>query len=176
MRFSKPLSSCFEYGSSSGSAQTTRSRAIAGPPSASVHATRARSALRQREDIEHASLRRTLLQIGHHVRESERGTAVARVEVAGNHRTGPSAHTGEHRDVLLAVGSAIGHRLPDDSRSGLELPQQRAALRVDRLEPAVHRAVEHDVAAGSHAVNTPRCPPGPGFIFTIAPTYGVPTM
>src|SRR6266511_1476366 len=103
MRFSKPLSSCFEYGSSSGSAQTTRSRPIAGPPSASVHATRARSALRQREDIENASLRPTLLQIGHHVREYERGTAVARVEVSCYNHTAPTAHNGVHRHVLHAV-------------------------------------------------------------------------
>src|SRR5204862_1740960 len=39
-----------------------------------------------------------------------------------------------------------GDRLGDDSAVGLELPQRVAALRVDRLEPAVHRAVEDDVS------------------------------
>ena len=46
----------------------------------------------------------------------------------------------------LPSGPAVGDRLADDPGAGLELPQQLAGARVDRLEPAVHRAVEDDVA------------------------------
>src|SRR5882672_6114810 len=56
----------------------------------------------------------------------------------------PAADAGEHGDVLLAVGPQIGHRVADDPGGCLELPQQRAGGRIDRLEPAFHRAVEHD--------------------------------
>src|SRR5882762_111634 len=56
----------------------------------------------------------------------------------------PAADSGEHGDVLLAVGPQIGHRVADDPGGCLELPQQRAGGRIDRLEPAFHRAVEHD--------------------------------
>src|SRR5213078_419512 len=54
----------------------------------------------------------------------------------------------QDRDVLLPVGSLVAHGLADDSRADLELPQKLAGLRVDRLEPAVHRSVKHDVARG----------------------------
>src|SRR6266446_614711 len=56
----------------------------------------------------------------------------------------PAADSGEHGDVLLAVGPQIGHRVADDPGGCLELPQQRSGCRIDRLEPAFHRAVEHD--------------------------------
>ena len=48
-------------------------------------------------------------------------------------------------------GPAIGDRLADDPGAGLELPQQLAGVGIDRLEPAVHRAVEDDVAGGRQA-------------------------
>src|SRR5207244_5376864 len=63
-------------------------------------------------------------------------------------RAGPAAHSGEHGDVLLAIGSEIRHRVPDDARRALELPEQRAGGRVHGLEPAFHRAIEHDAARG----------------------------
>ena len=53
---------------------------------------------------------------------------------------------GVDRDVLLAVGAGVGHRVADDAGADLELPEHRAVARVDGLEPAVERAVEDDVA------------------------------
>src|SRR5216684_682672 len=41
----------------------------------------------------------------------------------------PAADSGQHGDVLLAVGPQIGHRVANDPGGRLELPQQRAAVR-----------------------------------------------
>src|SRR6266566_1428803 len=141
---------------------------------------------RECEHIEHASLRGALLEVAHRVRKATRGTAVARIDVVEYDGSGPATHARQHGDVLLAVRSSIRDRLTDDSGLGLELPEQLAAFRVDRLEPAVHRAVKtrspavasaplhtgksslivHVArwATGSHAVTRPRPGPGPGFI------------
>src|SRR5207237_412086 len=83
---------------------------------ASTNAATMRSAypLRQAEDIEHASLRGRLLQVGHRIDEAERRRAVARIEITRNDCAGPAAHATEHRHVLVAVRAAIGDRLADD--------------------------------------------------------------
>src|SRR5881296_3185798 len=39
---------------------------------------------------------------------------------------GPATDSGEHGDVLLAIGAQVGHRVADDSGRRLELPQQGA--------------------------------------------------
>src|SRR6266404_8853148 len=75
-------------------------------------------------------------------------STVARIDVVENDGSGPATHARQHGDVLLAVRSSIRDRLTDDSGLGLELPEQPAAFRIDRLEPAVHRAVEDDIACG----------------------------
>src|SRR5215212_831674 len=87
-----------------------------------------------------------LRQIAHRVHESEGAVAVAWIEIARDDGAGPAADAAHDGDVLLAVGAAVGDRLADDSRRGLELPQRFSTARVDGFEPAVHRAVEHDVA------------------------------
>src|SRR6185437_4528650 len=61
-------------------------------------------------------------------------------------------NAGVDRDVLPAVRTRVRDRIADDAGTHLELPEQRAALRIDRLEPPVERSVEHDVTArGEHA-------------------------
>src|SRR5438105_9117561 len=100
------------------------------------------------EDIEHPTLACHTGQVFHCVDEPARGGAVARIEVVRYDETGPSTHARKHRDVLAAVAAAVRDRLPDDARDGLVLPELAPVLRVDRLEPAVHRSVEHEVAAG----------------------------
>src|SRR6185503_7705803 len=102
----------------------------------------------QPEDVEHAARCGGLRQVRHGVDESERSRGVTRIETAGDDRARPSTDTRENRDVLLAIGSAIGHRLADDPGANFRLPELLARLRVDCLEPAVHRAVERDVAGG----------------------------
>src|SRR4029077_532727 len=79
---------------------------------------------------------------------AQRGGRILGADTERDARAGPAAHSGEHGDVLLAIGSEIRHRVPDDARRALELPEQRPGGRVDGLEPAFHRAVEHDAARG----------------------------
>src|SRR2546426_5094297 len=59
---------------------------------------------------------------------------------------GPAADPREHGDVLLAVRPEVGHRVADDARRALEPPQLGPGRGINRLEPAFHRAVEHDAA------------------------------
>src|SRR5204863_5447535 len=107
------------------------------------------TALPESADIPHPALFGDGGQVAHGVHEPAGRRAVAPIEVARNDRAGPAANTREHRDVLPAVGAAIGHRLPDDSGGGLVLPEHAPGLRVEGLEPAIHRAVENDIA-GRH--------------------------
>src|SRR5690242_9716505 len=79
---------------------------------------------------------------------AQRGGRILGADAERHTGARPAAHSGEHGDVLLAIGSEIRHRVPDDARRALELPQQRAGRRVDGLEPAFHRAIEHDAARG----------------------------
>src|SRR4051812_48383969 len=128
-----------------------RSRSHATMYTTQQHSSAARSTarallFRKREHIQRSSRLRAVLQVLHGVDHALGGGLVARVELADHHRAGPAADAGQDRDVLVAVRTAIAHRLADDSAAGVELPFQRAVVRVDRLEPAVHGAVENQVA------------------------------
>src|SRR5215204_6412024 len=145
--FSNPSSRSFVNGRLFGSAHTRSWRDATGgvaarpgaeqPPATS--AASASTALRQCERIQHPAFGRVLRQIVHRVREPERGRRVGRIELAGNDGASPPADTGEDRDVLLAVGSAVRDRLSHHARPRLELPQHVAVLCVYRLEPPLHR-------------------------------------
>src|SRR3954469_5304411 len=151
MRFSNPSRAAFEKGRLFGSAQTRSSRACAvelGTDRTARIAPAAKAsavALRELEHIERSSLGGDVLEIPHDVDEAERRRSVADVEVARDHGAGPAADAGQDRDVLVPVRSAIGGRLADDSRCGLELPKLLAGAGVERFEPAFHVAVEDDV-------------------------------
>ena len=67
--------------------------------------------------------------------------------------------TPESTAMYCLPSGPIRHRLADDAGAGLELPELLARARVDGLEPAVHRAVEHDVAGGDE------CPAPHGQVF-----------
>src|SRR3954451_20665339 len=105
---------------------------------------------RKGEHIQHPAFRRRLRQILHRVDEPERGARVYDIETAGHYGAGPAAHPGEHCHVFLTVRSPVYDRLSDDARADLELPQLGAVSGVERLEPAIHGAVEHDVSGGHH--------------------------
>src|SRR6266852_4123337 len=75
---------------------------------------------------------------------AECGGRILGADAERHTRAGPATDAGEHGDVLLAVGPQIGHRVADDSGGRLELPQECAGGRIDRLQPAFHRTVEHD--------------------------------
>src|SRR6185437_3728369 len=102
----------------------------------------------QSEYIQHTSRARVLLDVGHRPdRAKSRGRVRFRHARQGGGRK-PTADAGVHGDVLLAVRSHERHRLTDDSRARLELPENLAGARVDGPEPAIERAVEHEIAAG----------------------------
>src|SRR5688500_19022422 len=163
-RFSSPSPRAFEKGRLFGSAQTrsTRPSTVAAdgaalPASSSVPiiaaSPRARHAPRRavtpsgkREDIERPSLLGVLRQVARRADEAVGGGRVARIEVVRDDRAGPAADAVEDGDVLPSVGPAVGDRLRDDAGRRAEAPEQLAGARVERLEPAVHRAVEDDVA------------------------------
>src|SRR5207247_4652286 len=54
---------------------------------------------------------------------------------------------GDHRDVLRAV-DRVGDRTGVDAGPRVELPQYAARLLVERLEPALRVAVEHEPTIG----------------------------
>src|SRR5437868_14580531 len=117
MRFSNPLPSRRENGRLSGSAHTRISRA----PAAPANATRKQaSALWKAEDIEHPALLGDVRKVAHRVHEPERRAAIALVEVARHDGARPAADARQDRDALVAVRRAIGHRLADHARGGLE--------------------------------------------------------
>src|SRR5438874_3857417 len=139
MRFSKPERLSCENGRLSGSAQTRNSVLSTESAAASSRAT-----LRQRKYMQHAAFHGVLRQVLHRVDEAEGRRAVPGVDLAGDHDPRPAANAGENGDVLLSVRSAVAHRLADDPGTRAEAPQHLAGFRIERLEDAVHGAVEND--------------------------------
>src|SRR5215210_317053 len=126
--------------SASGLPRLTRSsRSQAQSAAATTAATRLP---RQTEDINRSTLDDPALEVARNPAETERRGRVAGVEIFRGHGARPAADPRRDRDILPAVGAAIADRLADDPAAGLEPPQQLAGTRVDRFEPAVHRAVE----------------------------------
>ena len=88
-------------------------------------------------------------QILHRAGEAERAVAHPRIDLRRWRPTpGHPPTPGQDGDVLHAVIAHERHRLADEAGVGVELPQLLAGLGVDRLEPAIHRSVEGDVAGG----------------------------
>src|SRR3569623_157444 len=162
--FSKPASALLENGRLFGSAQTRNSSfgaAAAGItcPIRQPSATAAQL-LRRRmaavltvgaAELEHQQLapaggveRQVLSSTG----EAKRGVAYARIDLGVGHDSGPAADARENGDILLSVRAAVGDRLTDEAGACAKLPKHVAVLGVDRLEQAVHGAVEGDIAGG----------------------------
>src|SRR5262245_47838084 len=59
-----------------------------------------------------------------------------------------TTHPRVHRHILLAIRAGVGHRIAHDSRAYFEYCEECAGLRIDRLEPAVERAVKDDIPSG----------------------------
>src|SRR3954451_6766632 len=81
---------------------------------ASARAAAARQLVRKREDIEHASRGGFVGKVLDRVDEAERCGRIARVELAGDDRSGPAADPGNNRDILPSVWAAVADRLADD--------------------------------------------------------------
>src|SRR5262249_16811131 len=62
-----------------------------------------------------------------------------------------AAETRVHRHILFSIWACIGHRIAHDSRAYFEFLEEFAGLRIDRLEPAVERSVEHDIPGGDES-------------------------
>src|SRR5579883_1964503 len=101
----------------------------------------------EREDVDHTARGGVLRQIGHGAGRPERGRGVVGRETERD-RAQPAADPGVHGHVLFPVRPHVRDGIPDDPGPTLELPEHLPTLRVDRLEPSVHRAVEQDVAGG----------------------------
>src|SRR5579863_2494163 len=113
-------------------------------------ATTARSGFRQGEDIERSSGCGLRLEIRHDADHAERAGRITRVKVAGDDGARPAAYARQDGDIFAPVGPAIGHRLADDPRAGLEPPFELACLGVDGFEPAIHGPVKDESARGGH--------------------------
>src|SRR6185503_16388456 len=105
----------------------------------------------QREHRQYAALIAETSNVRERADRAQRGGRIFAADIAGNSDTGPSADARQHGHVLLAVRPRVRHGIADDSRWRLELPQHVTGLRVDTLQPAFHRAVEHHVAAGGES-------------------------
>src|SRR5438270_10394530 len=147
MRFSKPCCLRFENGRLSGSAHTRSCRVSPRAGIASASRPHPRS-LRERKDIQHSSLRRVLRKILYCVAESKRNGGIARVESPCDYGSCPSSYSREDGDVLPSIRPFVGNRLPDNSRSGLKLPQDLSTMGIGSLEPSVHRAEKDHIARG----------------------------
>src|SRR5438552_2193285 len=75
---------------------------------------------------------------------AQRRRRIFRPDAERHAGAGPATDPREHDDVLLAVRTAVGHRVADDARRTLEPPQLGPGRGIHGLEPAFHRAVEHD--------------------------------
>src|SRR5881397_3804924 len=100
--------------------------------------------LRQAEDPNDPSLTRMSREIGREIGARPHIGRIVRTHVAREQEP-VAVDPRVHRHVLPAVGSGVGDRTADDARSHLELPQQLTRAGIGGLEPAVERAVEHDV-------------------------------
>src|SRR5678816_191939 len=96
----------------------------------------------EREDGEHAALVRELARVAERAERAEARGRIFGADAGGDADARPATDAREHGDVLLAVGPHVRHRVADDARRGLELPDLLTGLGVERLEPALHRAVE----------------------------------
>src|SRR6187549_100349 len=104
--------------------------------------------LRQCEHGQYAALRAVLVQVAERADGAQSGRRILDAQLGGHTDAGPASHTRQNGDVLLAVRAHVRHRVADDARRRLELPELLARLRVHGLQPAFHRPVEDDVAAG----------------------------
>src|SRR3954467_14642693 len=79
-------------------------------------------------------------------REREQRAALTGAELSGQEALGPRAPAGRHGDVLPAV-DAVGARARVVAAAALELPEQVAALGVERVELTGGLSAEHEPAA-----------------------------
>src|SRR3954471_22843932 len=145
-----------------GSAHTLSGGALAPTIAETAHA---RTSPLEAEDIDRAPGRCIFLDVFHRAHDAQRCVRIVGRYLGKRDRSHPSADPGIDGDVLLAVRTEVGDGISDDARRGVELPEFRPRPRVDRLEPPVHRSVEHDIPARGEdaAVNgKPRILDAPG--------------
>src|SRR5207237_8037912 len=100
----------------------------------------------QTEYRQHSALRAELVRVSEGAEGAEARRRVLVADPGSDADACPAADPGEDGDVLLAVGSEERHRVADDPGGSLEPPELLARRRIDRLQPAFHRAVEDEAA------------------------------
>src|SRR5882724_7395239 len=112
--------------------------------------------LLEREDRQHPTLGGELTRIAERAERAQTSGRILGTDTGGHADAGPATDARIHRNVLLLVRPRVAHRVADDARGGLELPEFLAGLGVNRLEPAFHRAVEDQAAGGRHCAAVSR--------------------
>src|SRR5438477_1199390 len=153
--FSKPSPARFENGMLFGSEQT-RSGGGA-PPTSADNATTATIVLKA-EHIDGASRSRVLLDLFHRADDAERRVRIVGGDIRERDRAHPAADARVDGDVLPAIRADVRDWVRDDTRGDVKLPKLGAGAGVGCFEPAVHRAVEHDIAAGREHTAVDRKP------------------
>src|SRR5918997_4475832 len=116
-----------------------KARPEAGPPQTEP------GSVRQRENGQHAA---ELGVVGQRLVGADRAEALGLAGQPGRHAdAGPAADAREHRDVLLAA-VAEGVDVADDAGGRAEAEQLAPVALVHRLDVALERPVEDDVARG----------------------------
>ena len=101
----------------------------------------------EREDQQRAAALGVHRQVLHGAHEAQRAVAHARIEARIGDGARPSADARQDGDILHAVLALEGGGLADEAGRALELPEDLAVAGIDGFEPAVHGAVEGDVAS-----------------------------
>ena len=99
------------------------------PASAFSRFTSLRPRVLDPEDGQHAALVAEVARVAERAERAQTGRRIFSADAGGYADTGPAADTGEYGHVLLAIRTVVGHRVADDARRGLELPERLAGLR-----------------------------------------------
>src|SRR5919112_6398303 len=108
----------------------------------------ARGHVLEPEHGQHATLGAEVARVAERAERAQSGRRILGADPCGYADTGPATDARKHGHILLAIGTVVGHRVTDDARGCLVLPQGLAALLVKRLDPAFHGAVEDQATRG----------------------------
>ncbi len=83
------------------------------------------------EDGHDAALVAELTRVAEGAERAETGGRIFSADARGHADTGPAADARVDGHVLLAIGREVGHRVADDARRGLELPEDLTGLGIN---------------------------------------------
>src|SRR2546430_17675477 len=144
-----PRSTLFPYTTLFRSIRDRHNALTAGCAPACCNPGPARAGL-EAEDPNDSSLARMAGEVGRKVGGGPHVRRVVGAHVARKQKP-VAADAGIDRDILLAVRAAERDGRAHDARTNFEFPELTPGARIGGLEPAVERAIEHDVACGDDA-------------------------